>query len=78
LLLGGAIGKALEAAARPYFEYLTEPVKRPNWELYWKAFIVTNYVVAVLLVPIIFAGMTLIPFACYRAIRDFLTRKSAS
>jgi hypothetical protein len=74
ILLYAGVLTAIEAAARPLFDYLTEPVKVPNWEVYWNAFLTTAWVVGIILMPVMFAGMTMIVFAGYRAVRDFVLR----
>jgi len=73
------IGKGVEGLGWLLFKHLTEPVPTPNWETYWNIFLWAFWVFGVvLLFPVVLVGMTMIPFAAYRAIRDFLIRRRAS
>jgi hypothetical protein len=77
LIYGPAgIAKGIEGIGWLVFRYLTEPVRTPNWEIYWNIFVWSFWVFGVVVVfPLMLAGATIIPFAAYRAIRDFFARR---
>jgi hypothetical protein len=72
IVLAVGVGSVIEATGRPLFEYLTQ---RPGGEIYWELIVKSMPIVGILLLIPTLAGMTMIPFAAYRAIRDrFATR----
>ena len=78
ILIYGAAGifKGVEGLGWLLFKHLTEPVPTPNWETYWNIFLWTFWVFGIVfLFPVVLAGMAMIPFAAYRAIRDLLRRR---
>ena len=74
IFLAGSVLQLVEASARPVFHYLREHVGEPNWEYYWNAYVTGFWCLGILMVVPMLAGMTMIPFAGYRALRDFLAR----
>ena len=72
IYLPGAVLFAIEAAGRPAFEYLKQ---RPDGMFYWDVILKCLPFVAMLLAVPMIAGMTMIPFAAYRAIRDRFAKR---
>jgi hypothetical protein len=77
ILLVAGLLKSVEAFGWVFFKYLTVPVKMPNWESYWNGFLTSLWLLSIVLLPVMLAGMTMILFAAYRAVRDLLAKKLA-
>jgi hypothetical protein len=77
ILLGVGVGKTVEGLGKLLVSRLTEPTPGSNAELYLGAYAIGALVISIIMLACVFAGMTLIPFAAYRAVRDSLARKSA-
>lgn len=72
IYLPGGVFWAIEAAGRPAFEYLKQT---PDGMFYWVVILKCMPLVGLLLLIPVLTGMTMIPFAAYRAIRNRLASK---
>ena len=78
IFVGGCVGKSVEGLGTLLINWVTEPTPDPNREFYLKAYTIGALVVTTIMSLFVVAGTVLLPFAAYRAIRDFLTTKPDS